>query len=459
MLLVGGLAGLAYVGWYFIPTIRARAQVVRRKDGEAEPVIVTPDLIVMPMRLFSPLLDLHNQAAPMLAAPSYQDRVSARAQLPAVVSAGRGNRRVVKRAATGQPQDGWRTLPHPTEDTAALPRLQWPNGDLRWPQNVRLTDLFADQRPTLEHLVVGVTVREDGRIETVGASLHQLMHVLTVGASGWGKSTWLRALLWQIAKADEPVEVLAIDVTGSEFNLLRHWSRLHYPVARSNHEAKVVLHEVSREIARRRELFERRPLATKLTEYNKLVEDPLAPWVVVVDEGTSLLNQSDIGDPLRDAVQTARQYGIYILLAGQSATHRVIPTQVRDNFSTRLCFHTSPSSSRVVLDDRSAGDLDTPGRAWVQLTGRELIQVQGPFVSRPEFLQAVSGGEPRFALPQVERDPPAQEQILDLIREGHSDTQIARTVYGYTNGRVIAHVQAVRHSYDGVATTGDDAWK
>lgn len=312
---------------------------------------------------------------------------------------------------------------------AQTPQAQGPY----WPPRVSLADLFDGRQPSIHDLVIGVRPRQNGGgVESVRLSLHDLMHTLTVGASGWGKSTWLRSLLWQIAQAQEPIEVVAVDAYGSEFNVLRDWSKLRWPVARTVEEAKAVLAGVSEEIARRKGLYEdNAPMATKITEYNQATRADLPPWLVVIDEGTALLNQPGVGEPLRAAVQTARQYGVYILIAGQSAKHSVIDTQTRDNFSSRLCFRASPTSSRVVLDDKAASDLTEQGRMFAQLTGRPLIELQGPFVTRQEFMAALIGGGPKERAPALSQN----EMIRRLYDEGLSKRRIQEQIFGYVGGK------------------------
>lgn len=315
-------------------------------------------------------------------------------------------------------------------------------GGLIWPQRVDLASLFKDRRPSIDDLVIGVRPVANGSgLESVSLSLHELMHTLVVGASGWGKSTWLRSLLWQIARAPEPIEVVAVDAYGSEFNILRDWNRLRWPVARSSSDAKAVLAAVSGEIETRKKLFEdNAPLATKLPEYNRATGAGLPPWLVVIDEGTALLNQPGIGEPLRAAVQTARQYGVYILVAGQNAKHSVLDTQTRDNFSSRLCCRTSPTSSRVVLDDKAANELTVKGRMIAQLVGREQVEIQGPFVSREEIVTALTGGGPREGLPSVASE---EEQIFQMADEGLSPSAISEAVWGYKNARTVARVTGI----------------
>jgi len=308
------------------------------------------------------------------------------------------------------------------------------------PDLVKLADVA--RHPTLDALTLGVS--EKG---TITASLHELMHVLAVGASGFGKSAFLRALIWQLAQVKEPLDVVAIDVNGSEFNPLRSWARLLYPVARETQEAIATLQAVKGEIDRRKALYEAYPSAYDLNSYNQLADNPLAPVVILADEATNLLNQAGLGDPLREVTQTARQYGVYLLLAGQSAKHSVIDTQTRDNFSTRLCFHTSPTSRRVVLGE-SVEDVTKPGRAWAQLFGAELQQIQVPYVSREELARVLEVGKPKrvIDLIAVRPEPNADDtaaRVIALHAEGLSDTAIAREVFRYGNPHYIGKVRDI----------------
>lgn len=290
--------------------------------------------------------------------------------------------------------------------------------------------------PSLNNLIVGKSQHE-----VLTASIHDLMHTLAVGASGWGKSIFLLQLIYQLAKAQENLEVCLIDINGSAFNALQNWNRLRYPVARTTEDAIAVLSGVQQEIYRRKDLYEQYPLAHNLQSYNKQSNENLSPIVTIVDEGTNLLNQDDIGNYLRETTQTARQYGVYLLLAGQNAKHSVIDTQTRDNFSTRICFHTSPTSQRVVLGQR-AGDVLKRGRAWAQLTGKEVQEIQVPYVSREQVYDAIQQGEPMQSLP-VLKDNSEDKLVKELHEQGLSLNEIQERIYGYTGGSAYRSVKRI----------------
>jgi len=453
-LLIIGYGLLAYVLYQLLPIIKVKIGQIPRDERGDLPAMATATpggavFIYDPTRGFGPATII-DQAVKRITQPlltptiNNQEGTTKRSQFVDMVKGGRARPVIAHQRMNGGPPPAPQGEPWRVEE----------NQDERpvnWPSKVLLPALFADREPSLNHLVIGVYPQPDGRQAVVGASLHQLMHVLAVGASGWGKSVWLRVLLWQLAQVREPVGVVAVDVNGSEFNMLQGWSRLRYPVARTMGDAVATLRAVSGEIARRKGLYEHYPLATKLPEYNRLSDEHLEPWVIVVDEGTALLNEKEIGDPLREVVQTARQYGVYLVLAGQSAHHQVINTQTRDNFSTRMCFKTSPSSSRVVLDDKRAGDLVVRGRAWAQLTGREILEIQAPYVSRMELDPLLERGTVRQLPPQAEPECDAQEQRIAELLEMESqlsDSTIAQIVYGYQNARVTEKVREIRRCLD-----------
>lgn len=443
VLLLAGLVAVGGLVTYFLPVIRARLGAIYRDVRGDFPALAVPGpggglAVFNPAKSWGPVtvIGQGEVTSPLLAPIPLQDAQSKRADFVDWRKGGRPST-VMLTPGPGPSPGGeqWRDVT-PTSEEYSPP----------WPDQVNLLDLFRTRAPSLNTLAIGVTVRENGQQDVVGASLHELMHVLNVGASGWGKSTWLRAFVWQLAMAQEPVNVVAIDVSGSEFNLLRHWEKLLYPVARTTQDAVAVLNEVSGELVRRRELFEAVPLASSLTEYNRLTGQSLPPLVVLADEGAALLNEGKTGEYLRDAIQTARQYGIYCLLATVAATHRTIDTGIRDQFSTRICFRTSPSSSGVVLDDRRAGELSTKGRAWVQLTGRELVQIQGPWVSRNDLIRALQPGGPVKGMPTTADQREANDQaatIRKLAADGLNPTKIAEQVFGYANGRTVDQVNKV----------------
>jgi len=447
------LAGVAFVIYMTLPAVVARIGAIQRDARGDPPVLVLAargalgGITVLDLpKLWSGATVIDSQVSqPLLTSPAFQDSQSKRADFVNLAKGGRP-RPVIATPRVGGPvasqAEPWRE--DRTGDDAQ---------GVTWPQRVNLLDVFSDRTPSLNSLVIGAYPQPDGSLAVVGESLHKLMHILCCGASGWGKSTFLSSFVWQLAQCQEPVAVVAIDISGSEFNLLRGWDKLQFPVARSDMDAIATLNAVAGELARRRELFERFPQARNLARYNRMSGDDLAPWVILLDEGASLLSRKDTGDTLRDAIQTSRQYGIYCLLSSVSVNHKVLETQTRDQFSTRLAFRLPKSSMRIVLDETPPNEPARPGRAWARLAGREMIELQAPIIAEQDLVTALLPGGPVGELPdvaQAESDP-REQRIIDLLETepALSDSAVARAAFGYENSRVRDLVRESRTRTDG----------
>lgn len=284
---------------------------------------------------------------------------------------------------------------------AALPQL---------PRQVSIQDALGMSTPSLDRLVLGVTLNEQGRVVPITRSLCQLMHLLAIGITGSGKSTWLLSFLAQIEMCKEEVEVILIDVHGSAFNLASDWSRLRYPIARNNDEAKLVLHEVFVEAERRSLLYQQVPMAEDLASYNRYAGEAdleqLVPWLIVIDEGTLMLADSSIAGSVASAVQGTRQYGLYVFMTGQTGNAKVIQSPIRSNFPTRVCYATERPSMQAALGAVPDGELeDIPGRGWARLKGRlDPYMIQAPYIRREQFYKLIEHEGPRNQMPEAPED-------------------------------------------------------
>lgn len=446
------LAGAGYVGYMTLPAIAARLGAIPRDERGDPPVLVLAargamgGITVMDLpKLWGGVTQIDGQVRqPQLTRPDFQDAQSKRADFVNLAKGGRPRPMVAmpRMGRMQQPPNGngkWRV-----EDDEPQERA------LDWPRRVDLLDVFADRTPSLNHLVIGAYPQEDGQLAVVGESLHKLMHILCCGSSGWGKSTFLSSFVWQLAQCREPVGVVAIDISGSEFNLLRGWEKLQFPVARNDMDAVATLMAVAGELKRRRELYEVFPQARNLARYNRMSGETLEPWVILLDEGASLLARRDTGDVLRDAIQTSRQYGIYCLLSSVSVNHQVLATQTRDQFSTRVAFRSPKASMRVVLDETPPEEPRRPGRAWARLAGREMVQIQAPLVEERDLMAVLESGEPGGELPETVETPSREDRVRELLVQDTelTDSAVAQVVWGYQNARVTEKVREIRQEMD-----------
>jgi hypothetical protein len=168
----------------------------------------------------------------------------------------------------------------------------------------------------------------------------------------------------------------------------------------------------------------------------------------------ALLQDGGVESAIRELVLKARKYGLWCVLGGQSWKASVLDTTIHDQLASRVQFKAmSASQSRVLLERGGAERLDVPGRALAILPGRELIEMQAPYISHHAIAQALTDGGPRRHLPettQAREDVEQAGRIHELAGRGLSKRQIALEVFGYTGG---AAYTAVTEALETATTT------
>ncbi len=413
------------------PIIRVRvggATVLHDPNRQLAPTVVytTPRLAqnVVVMPVLPPGLETEQVAT------------TARAQAVQLASAVNKHRPVLT-------DGGAPTHPQPLEDRRqALEDALAP----LWPTRVPLTGLLNGSPVSLERLVLGVTVREDGRTEVVRGGMSKLVHVAVGGSSGWGKSNFLRALAYQLVLAQERPDLVMIDLEGATLAPFSRSDRLLYPLADTEDDALAVLQAVNEELDRRKALFGRYPGTDSLAAYNARAEEPLAPVITVTDEATALLGDKRVEKALKTLALRGRKYGLWLVLAGQDWKASSLDTAIRNQLATRVQFKAlSSSQSRVLLGQPGAEKLeDVPGRALAVLPGRGLVKIQAPHISPAEIERALAGHDTgaRRNVPRPEMDTRA-ETIRQLAAQGLSLREIQRRVFGYVGGAAYDEVKRV----------------
>lgn len=309
----------------------------------------------------------------------------------------------------------------------------------RLPSRVPLFGLF-DGAPSFRDIVLGVTLDENGQPQVVRSDMAKLVHVAVGGSSGWGKSVFLRSLGYQLAKSTDPVDLVMIDLEGTTLAPFAECDRLIYPVVDNETDATNVLRDLEGELSKRSELFSVFPGVDSLYAYNARTDHPLRPVVALIDEATALLENSVIAAIIRTLALRARKYGLWLVLAGQDWKASSLDTAIRNQLSTRVQFRAmSGSQSRVLLERSDAESIDVAGRAFGWLPGRDLLEFQAPIIGYDDILSSMAGGGPQRDVPQEQSE---DDKILDLYERGMSRRQVALAVWGYTNAKCYATIDA-----------------
>ena len=332
----------------------------------------------------------------------------------------------IAQATRGVNAEAWANLGAPE-----APALEMP-----WPSTPSLEQALRARTPSAENLLLGQL--RDGSL--VSRSIHTMMHTLVVGSTEQGKSTWLLSLLVQLALANAEVEVAAIDTHGSGLNALGCWSKLLCDIGRTTQDAKAIMADlVLGEITRRKQAYQTVKMATDLPSYNANTKGrKFMTRLVIIEEGTILMNQRGMERPLREAVQGGRQYGVYVIWLGQSARYDVVATQSRGQFRTRWVSWTEEESAKAALGMKPPGPLPTQkGRAWMLLDGGRRVElVQGLYVTRGAAIRAFEGHSQAAIppVPNVQRVMDKHAQMRALNGQGLEPKEVMQVVYGYDNG-------------------------
>lgn len=289
-----------------------------------------------------------------------------------------------------------------------------------WPTQVDLLDLLP-HGPTLQHVVLGVTVDERGQRQTVAAPLAKLVHIAVGGSSGWGKSVFLRGLAYQIVAAPEAAELALIDLEATTFSPFATSPRLRCEIADTEQMALDILSNLTHELEYRKRLFKKYPTVEKLADYNRRADTPLPVVALLIDEATALLADNHVENQLRTLALRARKYGIYAVLGGQDWKAARMDTAIRNQLSTRVQFKAQDAGqSRILLGRGDAARIEQLGRAYAILPGQPHIELQAPHIALETIIGQLGAGgvqpPPPSMMPQAEEPvpQPTEEELLIL---------------------------------------------
>jgi hypothetical protein len=334
--------------------------------------------------------------------------------------------------------------------------------EINWPHTVPLTGLLKGQGgATLDSIILGMTLAENGQQRVVRDSLTNLSHVGIGGSSGWGKTRACESLLYQIITARERPAVAVIDLKR-ELSHFNRSERLLWPVATNADDGAAIFHELVKELHKRLELFESVGGCRDLADYNsrRNGSPQLAPICLLADESTMLLKNGDkrLVSGIQELALVGRSAGLLMILSGQSwKVGNTGGSEVRDQLSTRIQFKAmSKTQSRLLIESPEAEGLTDRGRAIAIIPGRERIQLQSPLVSREAIERALTRQTgPRQAMPQVVGVTPEpkkqvapvtaeqRERIIKLSAQGKTPTAICQEVFPSKSGPRLEAVKQI----------------
>jgi ESX secretion system protein EccC len=219
-------------------------------------------------------------------------------------------------------------------------------------------------------------------------------HGLCVGATGSGKSEFLRTLILGMIAAHPPevLNLVLIDFKGGATFLgldrARHVSAIITNLADEAHLVARMQDALAGEMNRRQELLRAAGNFANISDYERartkgLPMPPLPVLFIVVDEFSELLSQHpDFAELFVAIGRLGRSLGMHLLLASQRLDEGRL-RGLETHLSYRICLKTfSASESRTVLGVPDAYHLPSePGAAYLKTAAGELVRFQTAYVS------------------------------------------------------------------------------
>ncbi|BBY79898.1 type VII secretion protein EccC [Mycolicibacterium pulveris] len=260
---------------------------------------------------------------------------------------------------------------------------------------------------------VPIGIAEDGsavHLDINEAAQHGMgPHGLCVGATGSGKSEFLRTLVLGMVAAHPPeaLNLALIDFKGGATFLgmhrVRHVAAIITNLSEEAHLVSRMSDALAGEMHRRQELLRAAGGFANVADYERARADgaplPALPALfIVVDEFSELLSQHpDFAELFVAIGRLGRSLGMHLLLASQRLDEGRL-RGLETHLSYRVCLKTfSAAESRVVLGIPDAYHLPSlPGAAYLKTASGDLTRFQTAFVSGVAEQSAadVDDGEP-----------------------------------------------------------------
>ncbi|TQK30792.1 S-DNA-T family DNA segregation ATPase FtsK/SpoIIIE [Arthrobacter sp. SLBN-53] len=245
-------------------------------------------------------------------------------------------------------------------------------------------------------------------------------HGLCVGATGSGKSEFLRTLVLGLAAThtSDELNLALIDFKGGAtflgFERLSHVAAVITNLAEEAHLVSRMHAALTGEMQRRQQLL-RASGTGSIAEYRRAREagrelTVLPVLFLVIDEFSELLTRHpDFAEVFLAVGRLGRSLGMHLLLASQRLDEGRL-RGLETHLSYRICLKTfSTSDSRAVIGVPDAYELSAePGSAYLKTVDGELVRLRTTYVSAPSRqIAEVPAGVALFTSSPPAAEPPA----------------------------------------------------
>lgn len=243
--------------------------------------------------------------------------------------------------------------------------------DIHQPRgSINLKDIFFIQRELPDFIEWSDTYLLDGAKFAIGEGYHGQTiwdasifdHGLIAGATGSGKTSIIRCIIYQAIHKKFNVSVLDFKGGGDYSDLEQHYGSI---VVSEPEEARQLLRALINEVKYRATKFKEYAVSN-IKEYNALGGERFISWLLVIDEAAEIMDvkptdkaqkelYTEISQSLRTLARLSRAAGLHILMGFIRPDATVLDGQIKNNLLWRACgYFADPAASNIVLNsDRS----------------------------------------------------------------------------------------------------------
>lgn len=247
--------------------------------------------------------------------------------------------------------------------------------------------------------------------ELIQVPISQIFHHLVGGMSGWGKSVYLRGLVYQLMReADSsPIQIGLADIENNTFPEFIGKDHIEW-YASNAIEIEHMTTTMLKEVERRKNLYEAMKGGTPkdIERYNILAErelrdnpssrvEKLPIIVLLYDEFSAFMAnrvQAQHKRILADIYQLAlraRKYGIFLVLAGQSFKADIVDTNVVSQFGFNVCFRVRTVHNSIsIIGQPGAESLTQQGEALMKTKEGQIVRIQALYVDDDQLIDALT---------------------------------------------------------------------
>lgn len=266
------------------------------------------------------------------------------------------------------------------------------------PRTVWWRDLVAAGSAPADPLAFPLGVGVEGKIIWGNLAGAATCHALVAGASGSGKSEFLKALVASLVTRNSPrnLRLSLIDPKRLTFTSLHGLAHLAQPVIVEPARTFAVLEKTLRDMEERYRLLAREGFEN-LAQRLAAGRDDL-PWhVIIFDEFADLVlhggaEKKAFEQQVSRLAAKGRAAGLHLVLATQRPDRHVVTGIIKANLPLKLCFKvTTAANSQIVLDQPGAESLLGRGDLFCD-RGRGVERAQAPLVTQEELASLTRGG-------------------------------------------------------------------